>query len=310
MDSQEPGGCLRCVESRPRQFLADGCFGAEAAAVRCWAFRKRRHRMRGKSRVCSQSICGVIYKFFSKPSAQETVSLFQSILSGNTLMAADPRTFNDPFECKVVLDLDAPIEVRKERFRKDQPHASEEECASWLRTLDTSRWWVEQNTRAEILASHGIASFTLDWRNELLWAHYAKDHTGFCIGFDEAVLTRWSEVSDSGAVEYTEDCPVFRFFEETPADFVRKVAFHKSKSWDYEREFRLLFERSDLLRMPLGAIQEVTVGCRASSQLRNAARTMLGNHELGIYQAYELPRKFRIERQAMKEDSFLMTSHF
>ncbi len=252
----------------------------------------------------------MLYKFFSGTTAQETVDRLCQILDKNTLWTSDPTTFNDPFECKVVLDLNARKEVRRARFLHDNKEASEAEFERWDAGLNRSKWYVEQETRQKILRKCGLACFTRDWNNELLWSHYARNHTGFCISYDEALIRGWSEVHGSLDVAYLEDAPVFRFFEETPDDFYRKVIFSKSKSWEYEKEFRLLFHDSGLKILPSATILEVTLGCRASNELRNEARKRLGNAGCEIFQVAEVLDKFRLSRDRIDVKSFVMTSHF
>lgn len=252
----------------------------------------------------------MLYKFFSCPTVQETVDRLSQILDRNTLWASDPTTFNDPFECKVVLDLNAVKEVRRARFLNDNKGASEVEFERWDAGLIRSKWYVEQETRKGILGSCGIACFTRDWNNELMWSHYAKNHTGFCVGYDEAVIRGWSEVRGALEVAYLEEAPVFRFFEETPDEFVRKAIFCKSKSWEYESEFRLLFDDSGLKTLPSGTILEVTLGCRASGELREEARGRLGTTSVEILQAAEIPANFRLSRDRIETGRFSMTSHF
>ena len=35
-----------------------------------------------------------------------------------------------------------------------------------------------------ISQKYGILCFSLDWNNPLLWAHYAGNHKGICLGFE------------------------------------------------------------------------------------------------------------------------------
>lgn len=252
----------------------------------------------------------MLYKFFSCPTSEETTARFKQLLDKRTLWAADPRTFNDPFECKVALDLEAPEETRRARFFKDNPGSSDAEFRRWDAGLDQSKWYTENSVRQGILQTHGIACFTRSWQNELFWAHYGRNHTGFCVGFNEQVLKQWSEVMGFSDVMYLDDAPVFRFFHEDQVAFVRKVMFSKSASWAYEEEFRLLFDGAGSKALPFGAIVEVTIGCRASAELRAEARMRLPNPPFNIYEACEIPARFWLNRELMKSDVIRMTSHF
>src|SRR5690606_2685577 len=134
----------------------------------------------------------------------------------------------DPFECKVVLDLDAPHELRREHFRKNRPNGSEAEFDSWESDLERGKWFAEMTARRDVLAHFGIACFTRTWDNLLMWAHYGRDHTGFCLGFDEASLRDWPGLFAHGDVLYTEKAPAVRAFYDEGSEQIRKVIFHKA----------------------------------------------------------------------------------
>jgi len=165
--------------------------------------------------------------------------------------------------------------------------------------------------RSGILADFGIASFTQDWAYELFWAHYARHHTGFCIGYDPEVLAAWPEAEYRGEVQYVNRAPIFKFFHHTQHDFVRKVAFHKSAPWVYEREYRLVFSGHGIKVLPEGAIKEVIVGCRAGREVRD----LVCNYEkpsfdFEVFQAAEDLSDFSIDRYHVKKNVWGMTSHF
>lgn len=252
----------------------------------------------------------MLYKFFSCSSDEEITARFLQILDMHELWIADPTTFNDPFECKVVLDLAATEETRRTRYFSDNPNSSDAEFTRWNEGLITSKWYVENSVRNKILRSHGISCFTRNWQNELFWAHYGRNHTGFCVGFDEQKLREWPEVAKSGNVTYRQNAPAFRFFHDDPAEFDAKVMFSKSACWAYEEEFRLVFDRSGLRRLPEGAVVEITLGCRAPARLRAEARNKLANSAVELYQAGEVFADYRLDRTKIERDVFTMTSHF
>jgi hypothetical protein len=260
--------------------------------------------------LINQAIRPMLYKFFSCPNAEDVTSRFQQILDNNELWIADPTTFNDPFECKVVLDLAAAEETRRARYFRDNPNANDAEFTRWNDGLDDSKWYVENSVREGILRSHGITCFTRDWKNELFWAHYGRSHTGFCVGFDEQKLRQWPEVAGAGNVSYLQQAPVFRFFHDDPSEFAAKVMFSKSAYWAYEEEFRLVFHSTGLKKLPEGAIVEITLGCRAPAMLRAEARKRLANSAVKRYQAGEVLADYKLDRTIIEANIFTMTSHF
>lgn len=251
----------------------------------------------------------VLYKFSPEPNLT-TLERLRGLVEDQKLYVNRPVEFNDPFEFKVVLDLEADEETHRKNYVANKPGSSDEQFLSWRAGLAQSRWSIEQGTREALLDRFGVACFTGDWENELFWAHYARNHTGFCVGFDEAALKSLEDIEQADWVSYTRTAPVFNPFKELPEAFQKKVVFHKSEAWKYEGEFRLLLRKHGKLDLPSGAIREVIIGCRAPNELREYGRS-LAKAENGpaVYQATECLREFKIDRVPM-DDTVYMTSHF
>ncbi|MFM5749616.1 DUF2971 domain-containing protein [Aeromonas veronii] len=79
-----------------------------------------------------------------------------------TLKLSVPMYLNDPFESAISEEI--------------SHYESKED--GWLIELD---YWTE-------LLTLGVISFSETSRNLLMWAHYAKNHKGMCIGFEPDVL--------------------------------------------------------------------------------------------------------------------------
>ena len=92
--------------------------------------------------------------------------------------------------------------------------------------------------RVEAAKNFGITSFSKDWHNPLMWAHYGDKHKGICLGFD---------IDDSHIREVT------YFPERMPAeidmrkkygglteDIIINLMCTKFKGWEYENEIRVI----------------------------------------------------------------------
>jgi Protein of unknown function (DUF2971) len=88
----------------------------------------------------------------------------------------------------------------------------------------------------------GIACFSETNTNELMWAHYADNYAGICIGYDTRSLA--GGLSDQARV-------VRLVYGDTPPPIgegdalnttsaARKILSHKKANWAYEREWRVL----------------------------------------------------------------------
>ena len=85
--------------------------------------------------------------------------------------------------------------------------------------------------------TNGFQCFSRNWKNPLLWSHYADKHRGICLGFD---------VQDDVVkpVTYTEDRleidanDLADISEEDGAKLMEKLLWTKYLDWKYEEEVR------------------------------------------------------------------------
>ena len=121
-------------------------------------------------------------------------------LRKRTLKITEVRSLNDPYDL-------LPIDLSDPRHRQ-----------------------AAQAARERLGEDNGLLCFSSSWRSPVLWAHYAENLKGFCLGFD---------LSDEGslwqAVEYVE-----KPFKWTEPDFnsVNRMLFTKYAQWRYEDEIR------------------------------------------------------------------------
>lgn len=87
-----------------------------------------------------------------------------------------------------------------------------------------------------ISSGRGLLCFSKNWRNPVIWGHYAEKHTGIALGFD---------IPDDSAlpVNYTDELPPIDIdpVTGTPTREVRdRLLCTKSIDWKYEDEVRLI----------------------------------------------------------------------
>ena len=87
-----------------------------------------------------------------------------------------------------------------------------------------------QNTRKDIGRNRGILCFSAGWRDPVVWAHYARKHFGFCLGFDvpDEVCKRIRYVSERLPF------PTVPVLADADA-----LIFTKYANWQYEQEIRI-----------------------------------------------------------------------
>jgi hypothetical protein len=166
----------------------------------------------------------------------------------------------------------APFAALVEEFRRTQQQYQ-------------AHWW------NKLLPGVRVFCVSEDPDNLLMWAHYAREHTG-------AVLELWSlpeednPLSVASAVEYREVPPAFFSEAEWIDDltgvrqldfsaFYRRYAYIKSNHWSYEREWRVWYPladetgRHDPVPVRGSEFTSIRFGCRADPAFVKEALALL-----------------------------------
>lgn len=100
-----------------------------------------------------------------------------------------------------------------------------------------------RTTRKEIVDNKteiGLCSFSEVHDHELMWAHYADQYRGICIGFSFAKLLDNLDGEVSFVrMYYNEAVPIVRHNRQEPGDVAKMVLSYKNYRWLYEREWRM-----------------------------------------------------------------------
>lgn len=176
---------------------------------------------------------------------------------------------------------------------------------------DTQRKY-QEHWRNVLLPGIRVFCVSEDKENLLMWAHYARDHTGCVFEFwslpDEDNL-----LSIAQPVKYTSTPPTFFTEKEWIADLVsikkldtaalyRQYAYAKSSHWAYEREWRVWYPFSkstaphDDIPIPASELRALYIGCKASAKFSEDVITLIG-------QSYPMARIYRATK---REDMYAL----
>ena len=181
----------------------------------------------------------ILYKYFPLQREEHDQRITQ-LLHG-LIYFASPKYFNDPFEMKPVFSLptksDLSTEIMKMGNASSLLSRSEKKKIHRQVTAHLTRNPPITPT-ADRLNDMGVLCLTTDPRNLLMWAHYASNHTGLCIGFD----TKHSPFSLARPIVYSDKRPRVSLLERlrTETELVTSVLFSKSSHWEYESEYRCI----------------------------------------------------------------------
>jgi hypothetical protein len=211
-----------------------------------------------------------ITDFSLKNSTCNTAKIFTE----NALYYAKPSTLNDPYEAHVEFDFSAceekaqisHLRVLRERNRLNGNN---------METLRQTWEQVQRNVKNQMehiknqtldfhryyrdgMDKNGILSLSEQRNNLLMWAHYASDHKGLCLGFN------WDETGlpPSKEVAYLSTYRLVDIWAYTEDELVEIACFQKSAEWSYEREWRSFshatYERYSELQLTEKAKEEIT----------------------------------------------------
>lgn len=163
------------------------------------------------------------------------------------------------------------------------------------------------------LQKTGICSFSKTRKNQLMWSHYADEHKGICIGFNEGLLRPEGsfiypiDVTYQAKYPFEEIIERFKYFEKIPGennkrsiagDILYSVLSTKYSSWKYEKERRLIFQKSQLIKFTERAVNSIAFGLRMAERDKLTLIELMSGNEwrhVKWYQAVKSKTKYALE---------------
>lgn len=94
-----------------------------------------------------------------------------------------------------------------------------------------------------MFARHGIISFCRDWRNPVVWSHYAESHRGICLGFD--VPNTYVVPVEYVSKRIPFDLASLRSNQPESDKLGARLLRTKFSHWRYENECRIVYGLND-----------------------------------------------------------------
>lgn len=179
------------------------------------------------------------------------------ILTDNSFHFSYPYKFNDPFDCRIFCKYEGSKEEwRKytdsiEDINKKKEFINSLESVNYdPQKIDEMFHYVNNYQRYPYI----ICCFSELRDNILMWSHYASKHYGFCVGFKSIYEkgNNYFEMAENvghfnnsnkallNEVQYHFDSPNIINPVKSKIYSVESFQLTKSKSWKYEREYRIL----------------------------------------------------------------------
>lgn len=154
------------------------------------------------------------------------------------LSMSSPTTFNDPFDCPILELMNLFGDDISKLVR-----AAYQDCLKITCFVNNTRVKPEFDKDNNRIWVSKHKNDSAEYLNELMWAHYAKNHTGVCIKYHfRNEITMFAD-EGKGQIAYFRDIEytskVSKFAKAGAIDLTNAF-FAKGKAWEYENELRLL----------------------------------------------------------------------
>jgi hypothetical protein len=229
-----------------------------------------------------------------------------SIITTRQIYLSNPKTFNDPFDCRPIYSLES----------------TDEEFATYtLSVLNTLGKDVSPADRAQIIENfqrketkeellldfithhdknvtdvYGVCSLSETAENILMWSHYADHYRGICFQFNASRFRPF--FGRAQKVIYQSQRPVCNRVRQTPLEMFEKTLLTKATEWSYEKEWRILdHERgAGLQEIPAEDIESVILGCHITEKDAEEVSALVRHHlpEAKVFRAKLHESEFKV----------------
>lgn len=159
------------------------------------------------------------------------------------------------------------------------------EYADIAKKLNTDFSRISRELGESIDREYRIVSLCTDYKNRLMWSHYADGHKGFCIEYDFEEDTRIFETALLLPVVYSKERVKFPwnviYAEDKEAPEIKSAGAYaklrsllvKDEIWEYEHEWRLIvLRKSGIENIKMPPVSCIYVGAMCSDKNRKMLR--------------------------------------
>lgn len=228
-------------------------------------------------------------------------------LTERSLYFANPKTFNDPFDCRPIYSMDCSDEefLKYAKFVLDTKGAGlspdqRSEIESKFKEPGMRDKLLEsmaESHEARVLDAVGVCSVSETFENVLMWSHYADEHRGLCFQFNASRYRPF--FGRAQKVLYRTEMPVLNRIKKSNLENLEAALLTKAADWAYEREWRIIDheQNAGVRQFPAEDLCGVILGYRISeenaAEVREAVRKI--HPTVVVYKAMPHPSEFKIQ---------------
>lgn len=265
----------------------------------------------------------VVYKYRTWSKVEDRFPLLN-----NTLYLSSPASFNDPFDCRIppnyyLLNTEQKLREyaefkvgeNREFLLKNGANLSDEIesiCHKLSNAESLRKFQLESNSiHFESQNNHlGVLCLSERFDSPAMWAHYAENQKGYCIGFSEEKLRRSELFGKGGRVRYNNTFPEILPVTNLSEEYIKNSFLEthtKSADWSYEEEYRLtkLFypnvptNADRTINIPNDFIVEVIIGLNMEDEVRSIVLDISRKKGFPVYKIEQVPFSFSLQKVSL-----------
>lgn len=201
------------------------------------------------------------------------------------LWASSLTALNDPFEATYIDNIKRALALFISVFG--------------VNIRDVNRCWEELILFKNNIGIYSLALSQANYPdNELMWAHYANSHKGFCIEYDVEKLQDSENYTfnvNRMKIEYQNEPPIIELDDIYNKDrFLIKMFGTKSKSWEYENEIRLIYSTSKRKEYNPFALKSIYFGLNMDEKYQTQIIEGLENRNIRFYKMQRKAESYKL----------------
>ena len=243
----------------------------------------RQHQNNGSCKVADDE-CKTLYKYRSLGGEYGRVAVEKAIVDFQ-LWWQQPSSFSDPFDCQPHFIFGENARDRA-KYARDLANRKMTGQSRKSRLLSAKRMRGMTQDRAREMARvvidrSVVTCFAQSADNALMWAHYASNHTGVCLIFQESLAPTFISLS----VNYSSSRPTVDMIElsQGKGEVLAKIMLTKSDCWSYEQECRMMMRGSPgYVMFPAKCLTGVILGARISDDDQQFVLDAIGRRKTAL----------------------------
>lgn len=247
-----------------------------------------------------------LYKYRSLDPAGARAFTERTVKLGEVYLAP-PDQFNDPFESRYLLSMDATRDEKVDylskvllKMRRVPDSASARRLAREIASEAGSEFagLAEPGLIDRLRSNLAVLALAEQPDNILMWSHYGDSHRGVCLEFDTGADDTFKRAA---SVTYSSSVPVLRFFKDGPAERFVTVALTKSELWRYECEWRVVdYGKGHGVRtIHPGALVGIVFGVATSPGDRAEVRSWVSGRPVRLSEAVLSRDRYTVSIQSL-----------